>query len=188
MLVAARWLGGSSIAGAVVLLFTSSVRVEHYCGESICEPAEELLSSTKSPSEVLELGRCSELPSTNWHNVEFDACVQKFPDEIMSRRDEDGQLIVVASMYTDFAICAVKVSCSIRRAATEPTRRWHVWRQKGDAFFGWDQGTPKVCGITDAGGIRATIDEEHEVVTVETEVGTKVDQCMRWSSFELVGR
>lgn len=44
-----------------------------------------------------------------------------------------------------------------------------------------------VCAIQDAGGIRATIDDAREQATVETEVGTHVDQCMSYDrqSFEL---
>jgi hypothetical protein len=118
---------------------------------------------------------------------EFDACVAKHSGDILARRHEGDRLVIAASMYTDFSICAHDVACTFARSATDPKARHHRWRLRSDAWFGWAGGVPRVCAILDAGGIRATVDDAREQATVETEVGTHVDRCMGYSgnSFEL---
>jgi hypothetical protein len=175
MHTAVRWIGVGSVTIAAVFLVASlrgrTVRAE------------------QNPAEILELGRCtdSEIGERLAFQREFDACVAKHSGDILARRHEGDRLVIVASMYTDFSICAHDVACTYARSATDPKARYHRWRLRSDAWFGWAGGVPRVCAIQDAGGIRATIDDAREQATIETEVGTHVDRCMSYDrqSFEL---
>lgn len=175
MHTAVRWIGVGSVAVATVFLVVSL--------------RDRTVPAQHDRAEILELGRCmdTEVGKRLVVQREFDECVAKHSGDIVARRHEGGRLVIVASMYTDFSICAHDVACTFARSATDPKAQYHRWRLRSDAWFGWAGSVPRVCAIEDAGGFRATIDDAREQATVETEVGTRVDQCMGYSrdSFEL---